>query len=413
MKTIRYSKALTENGWMTPAFITLDKQNQLFSLESEYSGEYESRSRWVFPKIPNAHSHAFQYAMAGKAEHLSLGNVEDDFWSWRTQMYDLALTMTPERMKEISLELYREMVEKGYGAVAEFHYLHNDEKGCAYSNRIEMAQALIESAHEAGILITLVPVYYETSNFGQSALEHQRRFTFNGVKDYFSYVEQLKKYVSQLEHASYGVGVHSLRAAPQKVISEIISYANTSDLPFHIHIAEQMKEVNDCLNFYGKRPVDWIFDEFNISSNCHLVHSTHITANEMSKINQSKANVVICPSTEGNLGDGIFPLKDFHEKKGKWCIGSDSHVCRNPFEELRWLDYGQRLVHQKRNPLCSSSGQDSAFELVSSAIKNGRKACGLSEVFFQKGLKLDSSPQSQFIEVEDSLSLSEFVFAFS
>lgn len=373
MKTFKVSKLMIENGWMCPAFVETDERGTIRSVKGSCSGASENLAVWAMPKIPSAHSHAFQFAMAGKAEFLPKEAKGDDFWSWRKAMYDLALTITPEQMEDISTRLFTRMLEQGFGSVGEFHYLHHQPDGSYYGNPTEMAERILEAAKKTGMRVTLVPVHYQTGNFGEKASERQRRFLFKDADAYLKYLDALKAKIKKYPNARLGLGVHSLRAAPREAIREILENGD-KNAPFHIHASEQTKEVDDCLAFYGRRPVAWVLENFEVNERFHFVHATHIDAGEMRGLIQTKANVVLCPTTEGNLGDGIFPLKDYHLGGGRWCIGSDSHVCQNPFEELRWLDYAQRLTHRIRNPLCTPGGPDSGEELLRQALVNGASA---------------------------------------
>jgi formimidoylglutamate deiminase len=296
------------------------------------------------PGMPNLHSHAFQRAMAGLTERQT--NPEDSFWTWRELMYRFASRITPEQLYVIAAQAYLEMLEVGYTSVCEFHYLHHQPNGQPYLDCTEMSQSIIKAAQDVGIRLTLLPTLYMTGGFDQRALsDRQKRFAHQ--VDYF--LELLRKLKKQ-EHASLKIGaaLHSLRAVPETAIREV-SAAVANTMPIHIHIAEQMAEVKDCLQVRGARPVQWLMDHFDVDQNWTLVHATHVNAAELDLIAKSKANVAICPSTEANLGDGIFELREFIRAGGKFGIGSDSNSSISPIEELRWLEYMQRLQLQQRN----------------------------------------------------------------
>jgi formimidoylglutamate deiminase len=304
-------------------------------------------------------------------------------------MYRLADQITPDQMESIAKMLYAEMLRVGYNHVVEFHYLRNDEKGNNYSNPNEMADRLISAALKVGIKITLVPVYYRCSNFGRGPSEAQRRFQFSSIDSYFKHIESLSSTYASNSEVTIGYGLHSMRAATAKEIKEIISY--NIHLPCHLHISEQMREVDACVKYLGARPVEWLTTETEVGSNCHLVHSTHITNDEMNAIIRANANVVICPSTEGNLGDGFFPISEYIKAGGRWCIGSDSHITLNPFEEVRLLDYGQRLIKQERNVLLNGQPGDSAELAFQTIVDNGRQATGKDACnFFEVGDDFDA-----------------------
>ncbi len=326
----------------------------------------------VIPGIPNLHSHAFQRAMAGTSEFAVPG--KNDFWSWRESMYRLANIVSPDQLELIAAQLYMEMLKAGYTSVAEFHYLHHDVSGKAYSPVDEMCNRVIEAASRTGIGMTLLPVLYMTADFdGTPALDLQRRFT-HSVDTYLELSEiLLNRGSAQLQT---GIAFHSLRAVPMNTLITIQdSYAGlTSGRPVHIHIAEQQKEVDDCMDIHGATPVTWLCDNASVDDNWCLVHATHLNAGDLSCITKSQSVVGLCPVTEANLGDGIFPLQKLLKAGGSFGIGSDSHVSVSPVEELRWLEYGQRLSMQKRNVSTGDTGQHTGRVLWNAALAGGAKA---------------------------------------
>lgn len=381
MKTYRFKALLQNDGWIENASVSIDKNGKIVSISNNSEGEFING--YALPAFQNAHSHAFQYAMAGLAEN-HVG--DDDFWSWRETMYSLALNLNPEQMKTIAAMLYAELVRHGYSNVAEFHYVHHDKNGQPYSNLATMGEALLEAAQEAGIKITLIPIFYQKGGFGIEPNERQRRFISKTFDDYRKLFEASADVCKKYEHANIAVGVHSMRGVDHL---DILRTAKElpDDIPFHIHISEQLKEVEDCLNYLGKRPVEWLLENIQLNDRFHLVHATHLTDNETERLAESKANVVICPSTEGNLGDGIFPLRTYQSFDGNWSIGTDSHVGLNPLEELRLLDYGQRLISHKRNTFSGDSG----LFAVTKATIAGRKAMNnFTEDFFAAGQPFDA-----------------------
>ncbi len=332
----------------------------------------------LLPGFQNAHSHAFQYAMAGLAEIHPASDAPDDFWGWRESMYQLALTLDPDDLESIATMLYSEMARMGYTHVAEFHYLHHDKNGKFYNERAEMGGRLIAAAEKAGIRITLVPMFYQQGGFGMAPQPRQRRFINTQLDDYAALIESSKKLVAQSPIASLGHGIHSLRAIKPDTVANYFSEYNFEG-PFHIHISEQLKEITDAQAFLGARPVEWLVDNAPVSDNFHLVHATHLTASEIQSIVSSGSNVVICPTTEGNLGDGIFPLKAYQNLGGNWSIGTDSHVGIHPMEELRLLDYGQRLTSHRRNTYIVEGQVNSGEMAFNMAWKTGRKGMGCSD----------------------------------
>jgi formimidoylglutamate deiminase len=333
--------------------------------------EIENVEGFALPGFQNAHSHAFQYAMAGLAENHAMG-TNDDFWTWREEMYKCALSVNPDQTEAIAAMLYAEMVRVGYTHVAEFHYLHHDKDGRPYANLAEMGERMVAAAKSAGIKITLVPVFYQKGNFGIDPYPRQRRFISKTLDDYFKLLDASSHAIENYEEASLGISVHSLRAVDLEDVKKTFELA-PANVPFHIHVAEQKKEVNDCLSFCGKRPMQWLLENLPVNERFHLVHCTHLDDSELKGLVLTKANVVLCPSTEGNLGDGFFRMKEFVKLGGHWGIGTDSHIGLNPLEEFRMIDYRQRLLTNQRNTF---SG-DAASYLVNESIASGRKAMGI------------------------------------
>lgn len=369
----QFQSLLLQTGWMTPAFVGVDQKGIIQYLSEQTPAEaiaIESVNGFALPGFQNAHSHAFQYAMAGLAETHAAG-TDDDFWTWREEMYKCALSVDPDQAQAIAAMLYAEMARHGYTHVAEFHYLHHDKDGKPYSNLAEMGLRMVEAAKTAGIKITLVPVFYQKGGFGKDPQPRQRRFISKTVEDYFQLLDDSAHAVIDQPHASLGFSVHSLRAVNLNDI--VTTYTNgPKNIPFHVHVSEQKKEVEDCLAHCGKRPMEWMLDNLPVNERFHLVHSTHLNDEEVKRLAASKANVVLCPSTEGNLGDGIFRMKEYVKLGGHWTIGTDSHIGLNPFEELRMIDYRQRLVTNLRNTFPG----DAASYLVNEAVTQGRRAMG-------------------------------------
>jgi formimidoylglutamate deiminase len=385
-KIYHFHAILQQSGWISPAFVEVDERGRIKSIsQTPSSGKtIEGVNGYALPGFQNAHSHAFQFAMAGMAEKHDVHTV-DDFWSWREAMYACALTMEPDEMQAVAAMAYAEMLKRGYTHVAEFQYLHHDKNGRPYDNHSEMSVSLIAAAAIAGIKITLVPVFYQKGGFGKDAEPAQRRFIFPDVDEYFRLLNDCAAVVKNLSTANLGFGVHSLRGAAVDDIVRI-AHSGPSDIPFHIHAAEQLKEVNDSLTFLKQRPVEWLLNNLDVNERFHLIHCTHLSDGEVMGLAQSKANVVLCPGTEANLGDGIFRLTDFARHSDHWSIGTDSHISLNPLEDLRWLDYTQRLTKHKRNTFA-----DGATVLVKSTFFAGRSAMGLkANDFFEVGEALDA-----------------------
>lgn len=374
MKTFHFNYLWLNKTWLSPAYVSIDA-NGLIQAISDKAPSKATAVEYVngiaLPGFQNAHSHAFQYAMAGLAENHAPG-TNDDFWSWREAMYQCALSVSPEEAEAIASMLYAEMLRHGYTNVVEFHYLHHDKDGKPYINLAEMGERMVAAAKTAGINITLVPVFYQKGGFGQEPQARQRRFISRTVEDYFHLLDDSAEVVKRHAHAQLGFSVHSLRAVNLQDIITTYKQGPTT-IPFHLHLAEQKKEIEDCLNYIKQRPAEWLLQNLPVDERFHLVHSTHLSDAEVTGLAKSKANVVLCPSTEGNLGDGIFRMKEYVKQGGNWCIGTDSHIGLNPLEEFRMIDYRQRLVTNFRN----SFDGDAAAYLVNTEIEQGRVAMGL------------------------------------
>lgn len=390
MKSYRFKALLQNGGWLENATVSLDESGKILAVSQDRIADSIYIEGYALPGFQNAHSHAFQYAMAGLAELHPPGAEADDFWSWRETMYKLALNVNPEQMKTIAAMLYSELLRHGYTNVAEFHYVHHDKNGAPYQNLAAMGEALIEAAKEAGIKITLIPIFYQKGGFGIPPNERQRRFISRTFDDYLKLFEASAKICKTYDKANIAVGVHSLRGVDANEVLKTVKQA-PQNLPFHIHIAEQLKEVEDSLAFLGRRPVEWLLENVELNERFHLVHATHLTDEETEQLAVTGANVVLCPSTEGNLGDGIFPLRRFQSRGGNWSIGTDSHVGLNFFEELRILDYGQRLITHKRNTFTGENSSDSGLYAITKATIAGRRAMNNFESeFFVAGSSFDA-----------------------
>lgn len=344
----------------------------------------ENLGRFVLPGMPNLHSHAFQRAMAGLAERQT--NLADSFWTWRETMYAFAGSLGPDDLRAIAAQAYVEMLKAGYTHVCEFHYLHHRSDGKPYADPAAMSLALIEAAREAGIGLTLLPVLYMSGGFGGRALsERQRRFGFD-ADGYLHLVERLRK----MENSTLRVGIalHSLRAVPPDALRAVVA-SPLADGPLHIHIAEQIGEVQDCLNMLGARPVEWLLDNVPVDARWCLVHATHMTDDETLGVAHSGAVVGLCPTTEANLGDGLFPLRAYRLAGGALGIGSDSQISISPVEELRWLEYGQRLSTRHRNIAVSESSASVGENLWGDALYGGAQASGTVIGSIEDGARAD------------------------
>ncbi len=360
-------RALLQNtGWVERVSIETDDVGLIRSID--VNADIESADLAI-PGFQNAHSHSFQYAMAGLAENHT---NDSDFWSWRDAMYRLALFVNPDQLEAVATMLYSEMLRHGYTNVAEFHYLHHDADGKPFENLAEMGSRLINAAKETGIGITLIPIFYQKGGFGKPPEENQRRFISETIDEYQRLFESSLKACENYDFANIAVGIHSMRGVEPNDIKEVAE-SFPKDIPFHIHISEQLKEVEDCKEYLGLRPVEWMLENIDLSDRFHFVHATHLNNAEINGLAEKGVNVVLCPTTEGNLGDGIFPLRKFQDAGGNWTIGTDSHVSLNPFEELRLLDYGQRLTTHRRNSFSYKQNGNSGIYAIGQAIVSGRK----------------------------------------
>jgi len=384
----KFEKLYLKNTWCNNVVVETDASGMITRVnENSNEPTDEVVSGFSLPGFVNAHSHAFQYAMAGLAEQVSPQHMSDDFWTWREKMYHLASAISPDDLEIIATELYTNMIQVGYTGVAEFHYLHHDKDGRPYQNIAEMSVRIARAAQTAGINLTLIPIFYQKGGFDKEAQNHQRRFLCKNASAYSELLQQITHSLREYD-VKLGTGLHSLRAVDEKNIAAF-SKGRPSNGPVHIHISEQEQEVKDCLDKYKLRPIEWLCRNVDIDDNWHLVHATHMTSNEMNLVLKAKSHIVLCPSTEGNLGDGLFPFYDFVQRNGSWSIGSDSHINLNPFEELRWLDYQQRLLLKKRNPLAQSGQLESGNVLFDKALLSGRRALGLNSESFEVGQNLD------------------------
>lgn len=367
--------ALLPQGWADDVLLQWDDAGTLTCVEAGLPppAGTERVDGVLLPGLPNLHSHAFQRAFAGLTEHRSA--EQDSFWSWRALMYGFAQALTPDALQAIATQLYIEMLQAGYTAVCEFHYVHHQPDGRVHADAAEMSLRLVAAAREAGIGLTMLPVLYQASGFGgKPALAEQRRF--------LNSVDGLLSLIGRLRHDGVRVGAapHSLRAVPPEALRDLLGGLHGADAsaPVHIHVAEQQREVDDCLAWSGQRPVQWLLAHAAVDARWCLVHATHLDASERRALARSGAVAGLCPSTEANLGDGVFDAEAFIADGGVWGIGSDSHACVAAAEELRLLEYGQRLTKQRRNVLASAAHPQVADAMWLSAVAGGARASGRS-----------------------------------
>ena len=362
----------------------------------------------VLPSLVDAHSHAFQRAFAGLAERRE--GEHDDFWSWRDRMYAVALRITPAQLRSIAMQLYGELLAGGYTQVCEFHYLHHAPDGAPYADPAAMSEALIAAAGDAGIGLTLLPVLYERAGFTQPALrDDQRRFR-TGVAEVLALQRAANaagaaNAVSAAGAAraasraaggaaaplvNAGVAIHSLRAAHPESMAELVRAAGAFGGPIHIHVAEQVAEVDECLATTGLRPIEWLLRHHALDARWQLVHATHATPAEIEGVAARGAGVVLCPGTEANLGDGLADLPGWLAAGVPLSLGSDSQVTRAWPEELRWLEYGQRLARRQRNVAAAPGSEPStAARLFERVRAGGAAAAGFASWGLERGARAD------------------------
>jgi formimidoylglutamate deiminase len=365
----------------------------------------------VLPGMVNAHSHAFQRAFAGLSERRE--NQHDDFWSWRDRMYRVALRITPAQLRAVAAQLYAELLRGGYTQVCEFHYLQHQPDGQPYADPLTLSWALADAAAQAGIGLTLLPVLYQRAGFDQPTLrDDQRRFATDArsVLDLHSALRG-----SGRPNLKAGVAIHSLRAAEPAAITQLADAAG--DVPIHIHVAEQTAEVDACLAAHGQRPIEWLAAHAALDARWQLVHATHSTPAEIDAVARSGAGVVLCPSTEANLGDGLADLPGWLKAGVPLAIGSDSHATRAWREELRWLEYGQRLQLRQRNiSAAPAEGQAStAQRLLSRTLDGGGRAAGFKRWGLEVGARADllviDTEDASLLGVPDAQTLDALVFS--
>ncbi|MBL8672842.1 MAG: formimidoylglutamate deiminase, partial [Alphaproteobacteria bacterium] len=371
----------------------------------------------VVPGMPNLHSHAFQRAMTGLAEQRGDDPENDDFWSWRETMYGIARRITPEIMEAVAAQLFVEQLKGGYTAVGEFHYVHHQPSGQPYAEPAEMALRVAAAARTAGIGLTLLPVLYQTSDFGgKEAKPEQRRFVCK-TDQFLALHASLAAKLRADPTVRIGIAPHSLRAVtPQSLADAVLAVTQKdSTAPVHIHVAEQRKEVEGCKAWSGLRPVEWLLRKAPVGPRWCFVHATHLSELETQQLAQSEIVVGLCPTTEANLGDGLFPGVMFWEHGGRFGIGSDSQITVNAGEELRLLEYGQRLSRRKRAQLATDKERSVGAALWRRALAGGAQALSRPVGAIAKGKRADllvlDGQHPTLIDKVDDLVLDTLVFA--
>jgi formimidoylglutamate deiminase len=370
---LHFESALLPEGWAADVRVVI-AGGAIAGIETGVAAQSaDERASVGLPGMANVHSHAFQRGMAGLTEHR--GPNADSFWTWRELMYRFVEHVTPDDAEALAAQAYMEMLETGFTRVGEFHYLHHDPAGKPYADLAEMASRIVAACEQTGIALTLLPVFYAHSQFGgKPPSEGQRRF-INSMDQYARLMESSRKLVAPLPHAAIGIAPHSLRAVTPDELTAIQPLAG--DGPIHIHAAEQTREVEDCVAWSGMRPVEWLLSSAPIDRRWCLVHATHLTEKETAGFAASGAVAGLCPITEGNLGDGIFRGTQFLGAGGTFGLGTDSNVLISVGQELRQLEYSQRLRDRVRNALAGGSDRSTGRALYEAAVRGGAQATGV------------------------------------
>lgn len=370
--------ALLPTGWARDVLLAWDASGRLTRVATGVAPPSVDVPRApgpVLPGMPNLHSHAFQRAFTGLTEYRA--ESQDSFWSWRKLMYRFAARITPEQLEAIATWLYVEMLEAGYTSVCEFHYVHHDQDGRPYADDATLSFALLRAAQATGIALTLLPALYQSSSFGNKPPRADQARFIRSTDNLLSLLERLAP-AARRQGAILGLAPHSLRAVPPDSLRVAVQGMTALDpkAPIHIHIAEQTQEVEDCVAWSGQRPVTWLLDHAPVDGRWCLVHATHMTPEEYAGAARTGAVAGICPTTEANLGDGIFDMSLWQAHDGAWGLGSDSHTCVNAAEELLMLEYSQRLARRQRNVLASARHPHVATAMTLAAVAGGTRASG-------------------------------------
>lgn len=382
--------ALLPDGWAQDVLLEWDDHGVITAVTPATDAADAPRAAGpVLPGMPNLHSHAFQRAMAGLAE--VRGHPTDDFWTWREAMYHLVRTLEPEDIEAIAAWLYVEMLEHGYTSVAEFHYLHHDRDGTPYADRAELSWRILAAAKASGIALTLLPVLYTHGGFGHRPLNPAQRRFAGTAESMAALLEELAPQVALEPLARLGLAPHSARAVDALTLTDAVAAMRALDAtaPLHMHASEQTAEVEECLATHGATPIEWAMQLVDMDRHWCLIHATHATEAERDAMRTAQVAAGLCPMTEANLGDGIFPFADYATLAGRWGIGGDSHVSVSPFEELRALEYSQRLKLRIRNVTADEFAPDVAANLWRGAAFGGARAIGQPSGSLDVGRRAD------------------------
>lgn len=385
MSRLHFASALLPSGWANDVQVVVTTGAIAEVTPGVAPAVGDERHAIALPGLASLHSHAFQRGMAGLAE--LRGDSTDTFWTWRDTMYRFALSMTPDDVAAVATLLYVEMLEQGFTRVGEFHYLHHDRDGSHYADLGEMAARIAQAAEASGIALTLLPSFYAHGSFGGAAPhDGQRRFICS-VDQFAALMAASREAIGHLPGANIGIAPHSLRAVTPDELAAIIPLAAGG--PVHIHAAEQVKEVEDCLAWSGRRPVQWLLEHAPVDPRWCLIHATHTTDEEISAFARTGAVAGLCPITEASLGDGVFPAREFLAAGGAFGVGTDSNVLVGVADELRQLEYGQRLRHRARNVLSGGAGRSTGRTLFDHTLAGGAQAMAQAMVGITPGSRAD------------------------
>ncbi len=386
-------RALLPGGWRSDVLVEIDADGSISRLQADAMPSSEIDVVKVrgplLPGMSNCHSHAWQRVLVGRTEKCLPG--KDDFWGWREAMYRSLERIGPAELRAITAQVYVEMLKAGYTSVGEFHYLHHSAEGRAFENVAEMSLQILAAAQATGLRTTLLPVLYCFGDFGgKPATEGQARF-LNSKDSYLRLLEILARAVQHSDALRLGVAPHSLRATDEFLMRETLEVVDEllPGVPIHIHIAEQLREVEVCMAATGQRPVQWLMDRFDVNKRWCLVHATHLTDEETRRLARSDAIAGLCPTTEANLGDGIFPAVEYLKLGGRFGLGSDSQMSIDPVAECRLLEYGQRLIHRKRSLLASETLPNCGEYLYLTACQGGAQSLGIDAGKIEVGQQAD------------------------
>jgi formimidoylglutamate deiminase len=385
MSTLHFASALLPGGWADDVQVVVTDGIITKVTIGTAPGTGDERHLLAIPGVANLHSHAFQRGMAGLTE--TRGNTADTFWTWRETMYRFALDMTPEDTEAVATLLYVEMLEQGFTRVGEFHYLHHDRDGTPYANPAEMATRIARAAEITGIGLTLLPSFYAHASFGGAAPHTGQRRFICSIDQFAKLTAATRMAIRSLPGSNVGVAPHSLRAVTPDELAVVAPLAEGG--PVHIHAAEQIREVEECIAWSGRRPVEWLLEHAPIDQRWCLIHATHITATETAALAGSGAVAGLCPLTEASLGDGIFPAREFLDAGGRFGVGTDSNVMVGVTDELRQLEYGQRLKHRGRNVLSGGPGVSTGRALFGASLAGGAQALAQPAVGLQASARAD------------------------